>query len=234
MEYIKQLINEIKNTSPDYPDSIKNNLDWKCKYYRIEYKKEFEKLKKETLKALRDYKKFLIPKKQKGYYCKYCANLLLTNTYYCNEDCKFNWFKQNFWKKVIKLKNCWEWKSCKGTNFYGHYYKMPAHRFSYLICVGKIPDGLIVCHKCDNPPCVNPDHLFLGTKKDNGRDMSIKGRSTRGNKNASCKLTEEDIYKIKNLQKQGYGRKRLSKLFPQVSSSQIARILRGENWGWLK
>lgn len=81
------------------------------------------------------------------------------------------------------LGRCWKWKGHHFQSGYGHYsfhqkaYR--SHRVSFFICNGEIPEGMIVCHKCDNPGCVNPQHLFLGTPKDNTHDMMKKGRLVR-------------------------------------------------------
>jgi len=97
---------------------------------------------------------------------------------------------------------CWNWQASTAGKGYGQI-KIPgtrrqiyAHRLSYLIHLGEIPDGKEVCHTCDNPLCVNPAHLFLGTRKDNAQDMKQKFRSTFGEKNARAKLTEKDVIKI--------------------------------------
>lgn len=85
-------------------------------------------------------------------------------------------------KYVVTTSGCWEWRGSKDSDGYGHLenwdLRRPekAHRVSWRIHFGEIPEGIKVLHKCDNPPCVNPDHLFLGTTKDNSRDMVSKKR----------------------------------------------------------
>lgn len=85
-----------------------------------------------------------------------------------------------FWNNVEKTDTCWVWVRARNRSGYGrtgaHGAPRLAHRVSYEMAHGAIPDGLMVCHKCDNPPCVRPDHLFLGTAKDNVRDAQEKGR----------------------------------------------------------
>jgi hypothetical protein len=104
-----------------------------------------------------------------------------------------------FWDKVIILgeNDCWNWCAFKNKRGYGKYYldgkKVYAHRYSYIMHHGDIPEGLCILHKCDNPSCVNPNHLFLGTHKDNTQDMISKGR--KGVKWAlSTALIEELIW----------------------------------------
>lgn len=86
-----------------------------------------------------------------------------------------------FWSKVEKTDTCWIWGGNKNQDGYGLFYPLSkktaqAHRFSWSLINGPVPDGLYVCHKCDNPSCVNPDHLFVGTQTDNMRDCKNKGR----------------------------------------------------------
>lgn len=104
--------------------------------------------------------------------------------------------------KILR-NNCWVWLGWKNKKGYGrinilgkHYM---AHRASYLLFKGKIPEGMFVCHKCDNPSCVNPEHLFLGTNSDNMQDMLRKGREyyPNGEDHYNHKLTKEDIFNIR-------------------------------------
>lgn len=121
----------------------------------------------------------------------------------------------HFWKRVDKENGpvhpvhgkCWIWVGClyKGSG-YGQFRNMRAHRFSYSMCCGVVPDGLFVLHKCDNPPCVNPSHLFIGTPLDNMTDKMVKGRWDGGTKspcngeeNGRAKLTQEDVDEIRSL-----------------------------------
>jgi hypothetical protein len=108
---------------------------------------------------------------------------------------------EKFWNKVKKSDGCWEWTGHTGSKGYGRFRVnnkfYGAHRFSWMLTNGEIPKGIFVCHQCDNPSCVRPSHLFLGTPKDNTQDMIRKKRrkqiygvrvSNPGEKNPRAKL----------------------------------------------
>lgn len=107
-----------------------------------------------------------------------------------------------FMEKVNKTESCWIWMGSKHPRGYGCFCggnTATAHRYSYEHFVGPIPDGLCVCHKCDNPSCVNPDHLFVGTHTDNMLDKMAKGRGNHlvGSKHPKSKLSEADVLAIR-------------------------------------
>lgn len=108
-------------------------------------------------------------------------------------------FQENF---KITRSDCWEWTGTKHRDGYGQYrggkHRKYAHRVSYELYKGEIPEGMFVCHTCDNPPCVNPSHLFLGTPKDNKQDAVRKERHARGTKVNTAKLSEDQVKTIIN------------------------------------
>lgn len=104
-----------------------------------------------------------------------------------------------------------------------------AHRFAYRLTHGEIPDGLIVCHRCDNPRCVRPDHLFCGTTLSNVHDKLSKGRDRRGTDHYSHKLTEEDVRAIRAAEPFAKSQRAVARQF-HVSHWAVARIWRREAW----
>ncbi len=141
--------------------------------------------------------------------------------------------------KINSKNNCWEWlKSLKKTGHGNAWWNGKheiAHRLSWMFYEGIIPDGLNVLHKCDNPKCVNPDHLFLGTYLDNNRDRKLKGRNanTNGEKNPFSKLKEFQVIEIINKLRKGVKGAHLAKLY-SVSPDTIGKIKSGKNWAYLK
>ncbi len=148
--------------------------------------------------------------------------------------------RKRFWAKVQKGNGCWL--------FMGSRYKEPfdygrfkvvdhnecAHRFAWKLVNGPIPAGMKVLHRCDNPPCVRPDHLFLGTQADNMRDAASKGRlrtsipasipESVGEKNGQAKLTEEQVLDILASSESQY---ELAKIFGSDSSSRFVNGVLG-------
>lgn len=106
-----------------------------------------------------------------------------------------------------------------------------AHRYCWTIHFGAIPKGKWVCHHCDNPPCCNPSHLFLGTPSDNTRDMLRKGRrpSRKGTKHPLAKLTDENVVDIRRQHRNGKTMYRIAK-DTGMSAGQIRRIIFRKNW----
>jgi len=145
----------------------------------------------------------------------------------------------NFWVRVEKTPGCWLWKGARGSCGYGNIQPwgrngptFRAHRFAYELLVGLIPKGLLVLHKCDNPACVNPAHLFLGTQADNLRDMDSKGRRVvvRGERNGHAKLRQEQVEEIRT----GYAsgtitQKELASQYG-IDISTVSLIVRGKRW----
>lgn len=118
---------------------------------------------------------------------------------------------------------CWEWNGAKRPDGYGNFYALKkywaAHRFAYFFTHGEIEDGMFVCHKCDNPSCVNPNHLFAGSAKDNSADMVIKGRHVA----RKSGFTDSQISEITELRKSGLLHREIS-IITGVSMSSVGEI----------
>lgn len=166
---------------------------------------------------------------------------------------------QRFWKKVRQAgpDECWEWMRARTARGYGQIgvngRVCYAHRLSYELTYGSIPDGLQVLHRCDNPPCVNPAHLFLGTQKINMQDCSNKNRlgaqqhpelmprgdrngmrtrpetRSRGENNGQSRLTEQGVRDIRQQHAQGASQRALARQY-QVDKSTIADVVNRKTW----
>lgn len=134
---------------------------------------------------------------------------------------------------------CIEWQSTTDRYGYGFITFMPegaaggitlkAHRIAWEYANGSIPEGMHVLHKCDNPKCCNPDHLFLGTQLDNNRDMKEKNRNTRGNMRKDAKLNPDDVRRIRSMQESGIQQSRIAEHFG-VSRSTVCQIVKRDRW----
>lgn len=165
--------------------------------------------------------------------------------------------EERFWAKVKKTKACWEWVGAKNEGGYGVMSRgrvnnsallLRAHRVAWLIHNGELPEDLHVCHHCDNPACVNPTHLFLGTDGDNIRDMWRKGYGSPppvrfGSDNNKTKLTKNQVIEIRSKYEQGRIARRmrdksncsfngLAKEY-SVSKKTILNIIHRRVWKWV-
>ena len=148
--------------------------------------------------------------------------------------------EERFWSKVDKSGDCWEWIGRKDEKGYGRFdgfrLNQLAHRAAWELMNGRIPEGMGVLHRCDNPCCVRADnHLFLGTQMDNVKDMLTKGRNNnvRGQQNGNTTLTEADVREIKRLYfSKECGVVELAKRFG-VSRVTIRNIYIGKTWSHL-
>jgi hypothetical protein len=140
-----------------------------------------------------------------------------------------NLFKSN----IDKLNGCWIWKGGKDKDGYGkitlNYKSKRAHRVSYELFKGDIPPGKLVLHLCDNPSCVNPNHLRLGTTIDNVNDRENKGRGLKGEKHHQSKLTERDVIEIRKKINEGVRNRDLVKEY-NVKPCTISAIKCNINW----
>ena len=144
-------------------------------------------------------------------------------------------FERNFEK--LDKNSCWLWKKALNGSGYGStrirsFSKSSmAHRISYELYIGEIPKGLYVCHSCDIPSCVNPNHLFLGTQSDNNKDMKSKNRGNYdiGSQCHNAKLNEEKVLSILEDLKNGISCKKLG-LKHRISYVQISMIKSGKAW----
>lgn len=144
----------------------------------------------------------------------------------------------NFYEqKVVKKIGCWDWNGSCDKNGYAQLYngstKAKGHRVSYQIHKGIIPEGMEVCHTCDNPKCTNPDHLWLETKKENNDDKVKKGRSCKGEDKPNSKLKDEDVREIRKMLGFGIPKAHISRKY-NVTFMTISYISKGKTWRHVK
>lgn len=148
---------------------------------------------------------------------------------------------KRFWSKVDQSGGedaCWTWSAYRNTRGYGMFglccRPILAHRFSYAIANGPFDNSLLVCHHCDNPSCVNPKHLFLGTFLDNVRDRDAKGRrmAPRGEKHTSSKISAQQVIEIR--ERYASGGISLQELANEFSSSKthMFKIIHNKKRQW--
>jgi hypothetical protein len=189
--------------------------------------------------------------------CKHCGNVFYENQSniergrgtYCGKPCaaaeRRRPPEERFWNFVQKSDGCWEWTGAQTPNGHGQLRlsrnrNSLAHRFSWELHHGPIPEGLNVCHHCDNPKCVRPDHLFLGDQRANMQDAKAKGRTRtgasiyperlpHGERHHASKLTEEQVRAIRARHALGVTRAVLAIEYG-VSNWTIGEILKGRAW----
>jgi|TARA_R110000868_G_scaffold96888_2_gene266513 hypothetical protein len=166
-----------------------------------------------------------------------------------------------FWSFIDRReeKECWPWMGSKKDKGHGifsvtdyrvtpaFHKKVSAHRVAWLLATGSDPSPLFSLHKCDNPPCCNPAHLFVGSNDDNIRDAVSKGRMASGDRHGSrtcpevqrqagvkrALLNEDDVRLIKRLRKDGMYQKDIAKVIGKVKPATISAICTGANWSWV-
>ena len=150
--------------------------------------------------------------------------------------------EERFWEKVEKTETCWLWKGSL-IRGYGHIrvgkQKIKAHRYSWILHNGALspiqtehPNGTCVLHRCDNPPCVRPDHLFIGSNEDNMKDRHEKGRDANlsGEARGLSKLVPKQVLEIRDLYKSGKYTQRQIGLVFGVHQKTVSNIITLKHW----
>lgn len=157
------------------------------------------------------------------------------------EDLQFKKEKdeKRFWAKIKVLgeNDCWNWIAKKDKDGYGRFYlnkkQVGAHRVSYFLFFGKINEGMLICHKCNNASCVNPNHLYEGTSQENVKDSVLAGTcyftNARGEKCPNSKLKLKEVLEIRRLIYKGVKQSLIAKMF-KVSDANITLIKNEKNW----
>jgi hypothetical protein len=143
-------------------------------------------------------------------------------------------FLERFWRRVDKTRDCWVWIGARSGGGYGqigrdrlvHY----VHRLSWTIHFGEVPDGLLVCHTCDNRVCVRPEHLFLGRKQDNNQDCASKFRGNGRKNSPVARLDDDEVLEIRAVYRAGGISQHALAARYDVAQMTISKIVRGETW----
>jgi hypothetical protein len=143
-------------------------------------------------------------------------------------DRRFN-TPESFWQRVVRAgaDECWEWQGGRDGKSYGRVgferkASQPAQRVAWRLTYGPIPEGMVICHHCDNPPCCNPSHLFAGTQRDNIADRHAKGRTV--NPPSRAKLTDAQVREVRRLYAGGLTQVEIASRFP-VSRGNLSKII---------
>lgn len=147
---------------------------------------------------------------------------------------------KRLWHKIKKVGDCWEWQGARTEKGYGRLSinnrDKRAHRVAWELTYGPIPQGLLVCHHCDNPSCINPNHLFIGTHQDNINDAIKKGfpngwssGGQSGEKHPQAKLNIITVKKMRELHKKGMTERKLAKMF-HIGRTQAHRVVARIHW----
>lgn len=130
---------------------------------------------------------------------------------------------------TVDADSCWEWQGHRTRGGYGTVSGTSsprvASRVAYETWIGPIPDGMVICHSCDNPPCCNPAHLFVGTSRENTEDMLNKRRGIHGERHHWHRLTDEEVHTIRFLANQGFQQRPIARMIG-CSQSQVSNIVR--------
>lgn len=141
-----------------------------------------------------------------------------------------------FINKIQKTRSCWLWNGSKGESGHGQfcfdYKRVQAHRFMYVLGGKKIPKGMFVCHKCNVPHCVNPEHLYLADNKTNIRDAARDGLIPRGEKCFRSKLKRGEVRHIREMHAEGATMGALAIAY-KVTTGAISGIIARRSWAWL-
>lgn len=173
--------------------------------------------------------------------CTKCAVEFIPKTHgrrCCDKCTRTRSFEERFWSKVQKTDECWIWTAAASPLGYGRVGTpgrkiSQAHRVAWILTNGDIPDGLCVLHRCDNPRCVRPDHLFLGTVADNNADKLAKGRQITGwcpgETNGNHELTEHQAREVLRRSLTGENQTKIAVEFG-ISQANVSAIKLRQTW----